>query len=284
MQSSMKRPPNRPIQKAVLLISDLPAWGRVALASAAPLVESAGFQACCLPTALLSTHGAYRDYVLEPQTTFLEKAWNHLKTLDLQFAAVAVGFVGDRAQFPLLQEITKAVKAGGGLVLVDPILGDNGRRYGLFPEDYVPAFLSLIEGADVITPNLTEAALLLGKDPSSTPTNDEEVAQWTRELANLGPSQVVLTSAPFQERPQHTGVVWYDRTTGRGGKVSHPRLGQGIPGTGDALAARLVSFLLQNMTFPRAVHRAVSGTVKDLRRTLASGRPPLWGPEGPLKP
>ncbi len=63
-------------QPAVLLISDLPTWGRVALASAAPLLEAAGFQACCLPTALLSTHGAYAGFVLEPQTAFLEKPGN----------------------------------------------------------------------------------------------------------------------------------------------------------------------------------------------------------------
>jgi len=269
-------------QRAILLVSDLPTWGRVALASAAPLVEAAGFQACSLPTALLSTHGAYPGFVLEPQTAFLEKAWAHLRTLDLTFAGVSLGFVGDRAQFPLLEAIATTVKAAGGLVLVDPILGDHGRRYGLFHEDYVPAFQSLIRGADVITPNLTEAALLLGQDPTQGPTTLEEVHQWTRALGALGPRRVVLTSAPFPGRPDHTGVAWYDGTTDETGVLAHPRLGTGIPGTGDALAARLISFLARGVPFRRAVERAVRGTLADLRRSLAHGRPPLWGPEGPL--
>jgi len=267
----------------VLLISDLPSWGRVALASAVPLIEAAGFQACCLPTALLSTHGAYPGFVLEPQTAYLEKAWAHLETLDLPFVAVALGFVGDRAQFPLLERIASRVKSRGGLVLVDPILGDNGRRYGLFDEDYVPAFRSLIALADVITPNLTEAALLLGEDAGRVPVSREEVAEWTRALAALGPSRVVLTSAPFPN-PDLTGVAWYDKSTGRSGVVGHRRLGKGIPGTGDALAARLLSFLLQGKAFPQAVNRAVKSTVADLKRSLSVGRPPLWGPEGPLVP
>lgn len=275
--------PRRP-QPAILLVSDLPTWGRVALASAGPLVEAAGFQACCLPTALLSTHGAYPGFVLEPQTAFLEKAWAHLATLELKFAGAAFGLVGDRAQFPLLESIAEAVRAGGGLVLVDPILGDNGRRYGLFHEDYVPAFRSLVARADVITPNLTEAALLLGEDPTMAPDTGSEVERWTRALSDLGPSKVVLTSAPFPGRPDVTGVAWFDKTTGRFGTVAHRRLGKGIPGTGDALAARLLSFLLQGVPFPRAVARAVKGTLTDLKRSQAAGRPGLWGPEGPLQP
>lgn len=277
----MKTP--RP-QPAILLVSDLPAWGRVALASAGPLVEAAGFQACCLPTALLSTHGAYPGFVLEPQTAFLEKAWAHLATLDLKFAGAALGLVGDRAQFPLLEAIAGTVRSSGGLVLVDPILGDNGRRYGLFHEDYVPAFRSLVARADVITPNLTEAALLLGEDPTRVPETLAEVERWTRTLSELGPSQVVLTSAPFPQRPDVTGVAWFDRTANRFGTVAHRRVGKGIPGTGDALAARLLAFLLRGEAFPRAVGRAVQGTLADLRRSQAAGRPGLWGPEGPLKP
>jgi pyridoxine kinase len=272
------------MQPAVLLVNDLPAWGRVALASAIPLVESAGFQACCLPTALLSTHGAYPGFVLEPQTGFLERAWTHLSGLDLKFAGAAFGLVGDRDQFPVLERMVEAVKDAGGLVLVDPILGDNGRRYGLFHEDYVPAFRSLVRRADVITPNLTEAALLLGEDPTRSPTTDAELGRWVRALADLGPSRVVLTSAPFEGRENRTGVVWFDSQTGRSGSFDHPRVGQGIPGTGDALTARLLAGLLRGTPFPRAVVRAVKGTLADLKRTRAAGRPALWGPEGPLNP
>lgn len=267
-------------QSAILLVSDLPTWGRVALASAVPLVEAAGFQACCLPSALLSTHGAYPGYVLEPQTAFVERAWAHLETLGLKWAAVAFGFVGHRDQFPLFERMADAVKAQGGLVLVDPILGDNGRRYGLFGEDYVPAFRSLASRADVLTPNLTEAALLLGEDPSRVPSPDE-LPRWLRALGDLGPSKVVLTSAPFAD-PQITGVAWFDGATGRTGTLGHRRVGQGVPGTGDALAARLVARLARGEAFGPALGRAVKATLADLRRSRSTGRPTLWGPEGPL--
>ncbi len=271
-------------QPAVLLVSDLPTWGRVALASAVPLVEAAGYQACCLPTALLSTHGAYPNFILESQTPFLTRAWNHLKTLDLNFAAVAIGFVGEEPQFALIEEIARAVKAGGGLVLVDPILGDNGHRYGLFSGDYVPAFRSLVALADIITPNLTEAALLLGEDLQHIPDSAEEIDRWVTALGALGPKKVVLTSAPFPGASKETGVAWFDSESGRRGTFRHRRLGKGVPGTGDALAARLLSGLLRGRPFSRAVKLAVKGTLSDLRRSEARGRPALWGPEGPLRP
>jgi pyridoxine kinase len=268
-------------QPAVLLVSDLPAWGRVALASSAPLIEAAGYQACCLPTALLSTHAAYPGYVLEPQTAYLEAAWAHLQTLDLRFAAVAIGFVGDRAQFPLLERIAQSVKASGGLVLVDPILGDNDRLYGVFEQDHVAAFRSLVRWADLITPNVTEAALLLGHDPARTAGQDE-ARLWTRELAELGPRRVVLTSAPFEG--SRTGVTWFDGTDSSEGRVAHRKLGAGIPGSGDALAARLLARLLNGEPFAHAVQRAVKATFRDVIRSQAARRPPLWGAEGPLVP
>ncbi len=273
---------NHKPQPAVLLINDLPTWGRVALASAVPILESAGFQACCLPTALLSTHGAYPGFVLQPQTAFLRNAWSHLASLNLHWDAVAVGLVGDREQFPLIEEITKSVRTSGGLVLVDPILGDNGRRYGLFPEDYVSAVRSLVSRADVITPNLTEAALLLGERPDRVPESPEELDSWIEKLAELGPSRVVVTSAPFPRHAAATGVAWYDRGSGAHGLVRHRRLGQGVPGTGDVLAARLLAELMRRRPFPRAVERAVKRTFGDLKRSRRVGRPPLWGPEGPL--
>ncbi len=280
MAISPKKPNTQP---AVLLINDLPAWGRVALASAVPILEASGFQTCCLPTALLSTHGAYPGFVMTPQTDFLLRAWEHLKALDLKFAAVAFGLVGHRDQFPLFKEIASSVKSAGGLVLVDPILGDNGHRYGLFHEDYVPAFQSLVGYADVITPNLTEAALLLGEDAGRIPDSPAVVDRWTRALSALGPQKVVLTSAPFSGLPERTGVAWFDQTAGRSGTFAHRRLGQGVPGTGDAFAARLLASLLMGRSFSQAVRRSVKGTLRDLNRSRTSGRPPLWGPEGPLK-
>jgi pyridoxine kinase len=268
----------------VLLVSDLPAWGRVALASAIPLIEAAGFQACALPTALLSTHGAYPGFVLEPQSRFLDAGWRHLKSLEVTFAGVIIGFVGELQQFAVLEDIAATVKAGGGLVLVDPILGDNGKRYGLFHEDYVPAFRSLLAMADIITPNLTEAAMLLDHAPDLVPKSEAETAQWTRALSTLGPKHVVLTSAPFFDKPGTTGVAWYDGSQDQFGTVSHVRLEGGLPGTGDALAARLFAALLSGRRFDQAVDKAVRATLADFKRSRASKRPPLWGLAGTLRP
>lgn len=270
-------------QKPLLLVSDLPSWGRVALASAAPIVEASGFQACSLPTALLSTHGAYPGFVIKPQTDFLDQAWDHLKSLSLPWAGVSFGFVGAAEQFAILQNILDTVADSGGLVLVDPILGDNGKRYALFGEDYVPGFQRLARRATVITPNLTEAALLLGRDPQTAPQTEAERRKWLTDLSDLGPRYVLLTSAPIFGHPEQTGVAWFDREKSQFGQVSHRKLGTGIPGTGDALAARLIARLCRGEKLSWALKGSVKSTWKDLRRSRAVMRPALWGPDGPLK-
>ncbi len=161
--------------KPVLMISDLPAWGRVALALGIPVLEKAGIQTCCLPTALLSTHGAYAGAVVQAQTDFLAKALSHLASLELEFSALYSGFISEAAQFELLLPLVRSQSAKGALGLVDPIMGDNGTLYGFFDQAFVGQMRCLLADADIITPNITEATFLFGHDPTTPPATEPEL-------------------------------------------------------------------------------------------------------------
>lgn len=273
----------------VLLFNDLPAWGRVALAVAVPLLERQGLQTCCLPTALLSSHGGYPGAVIQDQTPFLASALAHLEGLSPGFSAVCTGFVASPQQAALLEPVLDRHRQKGSLILVDPILGDHGRLYGLFGADAVPAMARLVARAHLITPNLTEAALLLGRDPSQVPPDRKGLERWLADLAALGPRWVALTSAPVGNREDGTGVAFHDRRTGQTLFLGHRKADPSFPGTGDYFAAALAGELLvrtRNGQAPaelswagacRAVRRATFRVRRAIELTRRTGRDPRQG-------
>ncbi len=256
----------------VAIASDLPCWGRVALAVGVPVLEKRGIQVCPLPTALLSAHGAYPGSAMRSQTDFLSEAIAHLERLDVRFSAFLSGFVAEAAQFDLLEPLAKRVRSGGGLVMVDPVMGDNGKLYGFFDDPFVRRMREFISNADVITPNLTEAALLLGIDPARLAAAGEaELSDAMTSLSRLGPRFVAITSAPANLRSrvgERTGVALFDAATGRAQCITHARLGSGYPGTGDLFAADLLGRLVSGEQFFPASRR----TVARVRRAVAVSR------------
>ena len=270
-------PRSQTARKPVLIASDLPAWGRVALAVGIPVLEKMGFQACSLPTALLSTHGAYPGAVLQGQTDFLEKAIVHLESLELEFSAFLTGFVADEAQFDLLAPLQKLVRSQGGLNVTDPVMGDNGKLYSFFDGSFVSRMRSFLACSDLVTPNLTEAALLLGTDPASIPATEGELREWCAALAKLGPRLVAVTSAPVHGKPEFTAVACYDAESGRFGLFPHKRVPVSYPGTGDLFASSLSGELLNGVPFPAAVRRTVSRVRRAVISSYRRGYDPRSG-------
>lgn len=239
----------------VLMLSDLPAYGRVALALGIPLLERRGIQTASLPTALLSTHGAYPGAVCIPQTDFLKSALGHLRSLTLHFSALYSGFIAEAAQFGLIASLAKEQRNQGAFVLIDPILGDNGKVYGIMPPDAVDLMKQLVGDADMITPNITEAALLLGKGPEERPRTDRDLHQWLVELAGLGPRFVVVTSAPVSASAARIAIVAYDSRDKRFFSIEHRLTPPNFPGSGDYFTSALLAELILGAKGTRAEGR-----------------------------
>lgn len=261
----------------VLIASDLSTWGRVALSACIPALERKGIQACPLPTALLSAHGGYPGGAFEAQTAYLARALTHLSSLDIRFSALLSGFVAEEAQFDLLEPLAQDIRRRGGFILADPVMGDNGKLYGFFNEPFVGRMTRFAAGADLITPNLTEGALLLGLPPASVPADAGELRLWTENLAALGPRYVALTSVPIEGREDRTGVALYDRERERYRLLSHARLGTGFPGTGDLFAAELLGRILQGTPFFSAAERTVARLRSSIALSRALGGDPRSG-------
>ena len=118
------------------------------------------------------------------------------------------------------------------LKVVDPVLGDGGRLYSGLGSDMVPAMYSLCSKADLIVPNVTEAALLLG-DPLPGVGSAEQAAAQAARLTRIAP-QVVVTGVTGLGGGRYIGCVGAARG-GEGYAVKAPLQPRMFHGTGDIL-------------------------------------------------
>ena len=163
---------------------------------------------------------------------------DHWQQLGLTFDAVYSGFLGNPHQLEVAARCIGHFLKPGGFALVDPVLGDNGTLDPTQTPEMVEAMRQLIGHAHVITPNLTEAAFLLG-EPYRPDIPPDALKEQLRRLAAMGPDRVVITSAPAA-RPGHCAAVAYDRRQGRFWKMESPYIPAFYPGTGDTFSSVLV--------------------------------------------
>ena len=257
---------NNPV-KRVAAIHDLSGFGRASLTVVMPILSTLGIQVCPLPTAVLSTHSKFPDYRFVDLTDHMPAFIDHWKELELTFDAVYSGFLGSHRQIDIVADFITHFRHDELLVVVDPVLGDDGALYGPLSPDMVGEMRSLIRTADVITPNLTEAALLLDQ-PYDPDISVAAVRDWAVELGNQGPRIVIVTSVPETEQGKKTSVVAYNRQDLRFWKVMCEYLPAYYPGTGDAFASVIVGCLLQGDSLPIALDRAVQFISLGVRATF----------------
>jgi pyridoxine kinase len=250
-----------------IAIHDLCCYAKSSLSVVIPTLEALSVEVCPLPTALLSSQtDGFDSYYFEDKTETMERVLSKWVTLGLSFDCIYSGFLGSFRQVRLVRDlIARERKSHEILVVVDPVLGDDGSMYGPVDTSLVEQMRTLIPYSDVITPNVTEAALLLGK-PMKTSFGKEEIFQWAQALHQLGPEGVVITSVCL---PEGMCVVYYDK--GSLGTVSYESLQTTFPGSGDLFASILTGLLVHKVPFQTAVAEAVELCSLALKRTKAEG-------------
>lgn len=253
--------------KKVAAIHDLSGVGRASLTVVIPILSTMGIQVCPLPTAVLSTHSKFPGYHFVDLTEHMQPIINHWKNLNLKFNAIYSGFLGSDKQIDIVKNFIDKFSQDNQLVVVDPVLGDDGELYGPFNRYMIDKMKQLIKKADIITPNLTEAAFLLDK-PFSLEISQEEIKSWVKKLADMGPKIVIITSVPEKLTNKQTSVIAYNKQDNRLWKVTCDYLPASYPGTGDAFASVIVGSLLQGDSLPIALDRAVHFISMGVRATF----------------
>lgn len=232
--------------KRVLVIQDISCVGQCSMTVALPILSACGHETCILPTALLSTHtGGFGKPRVIHFDDALEGIWRHWQENGICFDAILVGYLGSEKAVAVAGEIMEKLLAPGGITIVDPAFADHGKRYSGLSEEYARAMEDLCRRADIILPNITEAALFSGMEFREKPNRDYV----NRLLDALNHPRVILTGAGCREG--ETGVAVRDG--GERSHYNHPRREQNFHGTGDMFAAAFTGALLQGKTLLQSV-------------------------------
>ena len=242
--------------KNILIINDMPGYGKVALAAMLPILSNLGHSVYNLPTALVSNTLDYGKFTIMDTTDYMVKAIDVWKQLGFQFDCITTGFLASAAQVGIIREFIDSQKKEGLLVMTDPIMGDDGSLYNGVTEETVENMRRLIGVADVIVPNLTEAEFLTGLCVGKESLTRQEAREMLDALRAFGPRSVVITSGAEEETGNH--VVWvYDHREESYYTIPFRYIKVHFPGTGDMFSAVLVGELLAKKPLRQAVKRAM---------------------------
>ena len=261
------------MQKKVLALHDLSGFGRSSLVPIIAVLSAGGHQCVPLPTAVFSTHTAIPDWVTTDLTGAMQGTIDQYDRLGLRFESVYAGFLGSADQIDRVREAAERLKTPDGITLIDPVMGDNGKVYDTYTPEMCTRMRELCEIADIITPNTTEAAILLDWDPASKPRDPAEAWQWLRALRSRYGAQVVLTGLDFARGRVGTGCL-----SGEGGTISmHRRISRYYPGTGDLFATVMLAALLNGDQLADACEFAGEFVKDCIAYTAAQQTDPMHG-------
>ena len=236
--------------KSVLISQDLSCVGQVSLAVALPVLGASGLQTAALPTAILSTHtGGFGENTFLDLSASLPSIWAHWDKEKISFDAIYLGYLGQAAS-RVWEKGLEEYSRQGKLILLDPAMADHGRLYRGFDDSYVVQMQRLAWQATILTPNLTEALLLLNEPVDFTEVDSHRACVITQRLAQkFALSQVVLTGVPLADN--RIGVYGLSR----GGRVwerTQDRIPHSYFGTGDLFASSLLAGLLHGLDLEQA--------------------------------
>lgn len=258
----------------VAAVHDLSGIGRCSLGVVLPVLSVMGCWCSALPTAYLSASTIFppsKEFTFRDLTGEMSGSIAHWKELGVRFNALYSGFVGSAEQIDVLEAFFHAFKEPHTLTLVDPVMGDWGKPYRTYTPEMCRRMCRLAALADVITPNLTEAAILLDEDYAAAPQDEGGWSEWLERLSLNGTRSVILTG--IRPRPGMVGAGSYDRETGEiAFSAAHEEPAQ-FPGTGDLFACVALGELLRGRSLESAAQRAVEFTAACVKHTMALDAP-----------
>ncbi len=258
--------------KRVASVHDISGFGRCSQTVIIPILSSMGIQVCPLITSLLSAHTGFENYEFVDFTEHMESFFTHWKKLNVEFDAIYTGFLGSSQQIAVVSKFIDLFKRDNNLVVVDPVFADNGKIYSAFNEDIVVEMRNLIKKADMIVPNITEAAFLLN-EPMRDTLSLSEVKEWLLRLSKYGPKIVIITSVVEDKGSNIVCNAAYNSTTGEFFIVKNSLIPASYTGSGDTFTSVLLGALLQGDSLPMALDRATSFIYKVIERTYKNGTP-----------
>lgn len=257
--------------KRIATIQDFSCVGKCSLTAALPIISAAGIECCGIPTAALSNHTGFPEFYKHDLTGDIPKISDCLKSLGITFDAISTGYIASISQMELIEDFIEKFHTDGAPVFVDPVMGDGGKLYSQITADYAKEMRSLCAKADVITPNLTEAALLLGLEYNENPS-ESKVHEMLVSLVKLGAKSAVITGITHGKEIGFTaydGMNFYE--------IYSEKQDLLCMGTGDVFSSAMLAAVVRGKSFEQALDIAAKFTSEAVRKTAADPERRFYG-------
>ena len=244
--------------KRIMSIQDISALGKCSLTVALPIVSAMGIECAVVPTAVLSTHTQFKGWTFHDLTDEMDPIADHWKQEGFTFDAIYTGYLGSFRQVDIVKRYFRDF-GDGARIIVDPAMADNGKLYAGFTPDFPLKMAELLDGADLVLPNLTEACFLLGKEYRED-YDRAYIIDILEGLLARGAKNAALTGVSFEEG--RLGVVSMSGENGNISEYYTERLPVNFHGTGDIYSSAAVGAYLNGMSIPDSLALAADYTVE----------------------
>lgn len=265
-------------KKSAAAIHDISGLGKCSLTAAIPVLSAAGISVGVLPTAVLSTQtGGLNNYTYRDLTSDMRPIMAHWESIGIKFDAVYSGFLGSSEQVDIVCEFVDRFKKNDKSVfLCDPAMADNGELYDTFDSGFVSSIKKLCLKSDIIVPNFTEAALLLGEQYKEPPYGKEYIKKTAEALSKkFSVRNVVLTGAALDSKS--IGAAAYSADTDEVTYSLRPRINGMFHSTGDLFASALLGGILNGFSLNDSCEKAIDFTVHSIMQTVEEGGDSRFG-------
>lgn len=241
-------------QKKIAIINDISGFGRCSVAVSLPVISHMKVQGCVLPTSIFSNHTGFPSYYYDDYTSHMRSYMEEWKKLDLRFEGIASGFLGSAEQIQIVKDFIRMFRDERTHVIVDPVMGENGRAYPTYTQKMCDKMKHLVEYADILTPNVTEACMLADMPYKEYGWEKYELHEMMERLRGLGAKKIVISglnteayiSNAISEKPGELTVL------------RQKRVGKVRSGTGDIFSAIIAADCVNGVDFETSVRKAAA--------------------------
>ena len=238
--------------KKIAAVNGIVGFGKSSLAVTVPVISAMGIQCCPMPTALFSNHPGFPQFYKKDLTTELPEYLNYWQKLSLTFDGILSGFLSSQEQIEMVKHLIRAFSTERTKVIIDPIMGDNGRLYSVYTKEMCEAMKELVSYAHILTPNLTEACILADIPYHSGDWTDKELHELLRHLKKYPAEQIVVSGISSEDFLVN---LIYDKAHGTTIQ-KQKKAGKERSGTGDVFAAIIASNAVHGRPFEESVTMA----------------------------
>lgn len=241
-------------QKKIAIINDISGFGRCSASVSLPVISHMKVQGCILPTSVFSNHTGFPSFCYDDFTERMPRFMEEWKKLDLRFEGIATGFLGSAKQIQIVRDFIQSFRDERTQVIIDPVMGENGKAYPTYTQEMCDKMKHLVEFADILTPNVTEACMLTGTPYKESGWESRELMEMMEILRGLGAKKIVISGL----NSEHFISNAVSESPGELKLLRQRRVGKVRSGTGDIFSAIIAADCVNGVGFEKSVRKAAT--------------------------